>query len=94
MSDHWPTVTLAEANDFMKTKTKKSAKRASGSLDPVVMQHRALLKEILKHQIANLGSKDHEFYSCYTYEHGEMPPWVAKAKALLHNEKVSDPRRA
>lgn len=37
MSDHWPTVTLAEANDFMKTKTVETAKRASGSLDPVVM---------------------------------------------------------
>lgn len=34
MSDHWPIVTLAEANDFMKSKTKKTAKRASGSLQP------------------------------------------------------------
>lgn len=34
MSDHWPTVTLAEANESMKSKTKKTAKRASGSLQP------------------------------------------------------------
>lgn len=49
-----------------------------------VLQHRALLKEILEHQIANLES-DNEFYTCYTYKPGEMPPWVAKAKALLQN---------
>jgi len=34
VSDHWPTVTFAEANDSMKPKTKKTAKRASGSLQP------------------------------------------------------------
>jgi hypothetical protein len=34
VSDHWPTVTLAEANDFMKSKTVETAKRASGSLQP------------------------------------------------------------
>lgn len=40
MSDHWPTVTPAEANDFMKSKTVETAKRASGSLDPVVSRLR------------------------------------------------------
>jgi hypothetical protein len=45
VSDHWPTVTLAEANNFMKPKTVETAKRASGSLDPVVM--RQLLQGII-----------------------------------------------
>ncbi len=67
-------------------------KAQPGSVQRSVMQHRKLLREILKHQVANLGSS-HEFYSCYTYEHGEMPPWVAKAKALLHNDQAHTPRQ-
>ena len=46
---------------------------------------RKLLHEILVHQVANLGHPEHEFYSCYTYRPGKMPPWVAKAKAMLRN---------
>lgn len=41
VSDHWPTVTLAKANDFMKPEYEKTAKRANGSLDPVVMWRQA-----------------------------------------------------
>ena len=56
----------------------------------LVGQHVKLLNEILRHQIANLGSKD-EFYCCYTYAHGKMPKWVKKAKRLvLPNAEVSD----
>ncbi len=54
---------------------------------PACREHRKLLREILKHQVANLGHRGHEFYACYTYGHGEMPVWVAKAKALLRVER-------
>lgn len=36
VSDHWPTVTPAEANNFMTTPNVETAKRASDSLDPLV----------------------------------------------------------
>ena len=75
-----------------KKSSKAQPKRLPGvGSNRIVMQHRKLLREILKHQVANLGYCEHEFYSCYTYEHGEMPPWVAKAKALLHNARTEPP---
>jgi len=43
---------------------------------------REALEAALKHGVANLGTK-HEFYTCYTYEHGEMPEWVGVARAAL-----------
>jgi hypothetical protein len=48
VSDRWPTVTLAEANDFMKPEYEKTAKRASGSLDPVVMWRQAQVTLYIK----------------------------------------------
>jgi len=53
---------------------------------------KSLLEEILKHDVANLGSKDNEFFLCYTYgskkqPNGKwkkvMPAWVDKAKKMI-----------
>lgn len=40
MNDSEKSKTPAEANDFMKSKTIETAKRASGSLDPVILRLR------------------------------------------------------
>ena len=42
-----------------------------------------VLNLALKHQVSNLGSKDSEFYTCYTCDGGYLPPWVHLAKLLL-----------
>lgn len=50
---------------------------------------RELLREILEFQVANLDRQDWEFYRCYTYDTGQMPDWVQKAKDLLEQPEVS-----
>ena len=53
-----------------------------------------LLNEILDHQVSNRGSVN-AFYTCYTYNGGDFPPWVKKAekqiRALTTNKEVNKP---
>jgi hypothetical protein len=61
----------------------------------VVKQQVELLKEILEHQVANLNNPHgHEFYRCYTYNPGDMPAWVRKAKRLVLLNGPDQGRRA
>jgi len=76
-----------------KTKTTVERRNTHRRLHGLVKQHIELLNEILKHQVANLGSKDNEFYNCFTYFGGKMPPWVKKAKRLVLLNAPAEPSR-
>lgn len=49
----------------------------------------SLLNEILDHQIGNRGT-ERAFYRCYTYNHGEMPAWVAKAERMVRLQRADE----
>jgi hypothetical protein len=62
----------------------KNKKSTSANIEQLVRRHGEailLLNEILKHQIANRGTKN-AFYICYTYD-GKFPDWVEKAERYV-----------
>jgi len=56
----------------------------------LLIEFAGIVSEILRHDIANLGTKS-EFFKCYTYPPHELPGWVGRAKnALKKAERINN----
>jgi len=51
-----------------------------------IKELKSILELALNQQLANRGTK-HEFYICYTFDHGNFPTWVTESKKALQEQK-------